>query len=169
MDETFDLLDAQQITSVQPAPGSEFPFPGWNLGDLFLGQNTATWTTTSTGSITRIVGGSQVISNWVTFPQNDFYYFTNQLGFFFLKKNQIIKFLAFDQSGTVFGGDLVVASYTSLYLVHSNATYELIYQNNNLNNYESLEIIPLDYERYGPLAGTVLVLQNPYATVSVKK
>lgn len=74
--------------------------------------------------------------------------------------------IAFDHTGVVYNGDLLVASRHTIYHVYSNGTYDIIINNPSLlDNYEGIDVVPINDTHYGPLSGTIIVPQNPNATM----
>jgi len=144
----FTLLDAQEVAAVLPAPNSAVPYGDWELGDIFLGQTQGGWMNPSSGQIARVIGAQTVINPWISIPSNDFYYATTQI--------------VFDRTGEVYDGNLLFASYQSVYEVFPNATYREIISSSELTNYEGMDVVPYNTTRYGPLSGTIVIPQNSF-------
>jgi hypothetical protein len=122
--------------AVKLAPNSPFPFPGWNLGDIYV--------PTAGGTITKIVGAQQVISPWVTIAG----------------ETHMTCELQFDETGTVLNGDLVVTNLNAVYRVKPDGTYTQIVKSNQLGNYEGIVVVPNNQTRYGGLAGFIYLPQT---------
>lgn len=106
------------------------------MGDIFVGH--------ANGGVVKIVNSTVVINPWITLPENEY-----------------ARQTVFDRTGTVYGGDLIVSFTYSVYRVQSSGTYQRIVYSDTFRNYEGLEIVPNDPVRYGPLAGNILIPQNP--------
>jgi len=124
--------------TVKLAPNSPFPFTGWVLGDIFFPH--------VSGSIIKISGTTQ-ITPFTTIVEEK--HMTNEM--------------VFDETGTVYGADLLVTFNQSVYRVKPDGSYTLIVRNSQLKNYEGLVVVPNDSAKYGGLAGSILIpqTQNP--------
>jgi hypothetical protein len=147
--------------SVKLAPNSAFPYPGWNLGNLSLKPTALIsiigdiFAPDVNGAVLRIQQASQITKNWVKIPGGKYLFvklLTNLV-------NEITLETVFDDTGSVYNGDLIITFKKSVYRINPKGNYSLIVASDLLDNYEGLVVVP-NNPRYGAMAGTILAPQT---------
>jgi hypothetical protein len=125
-----------RVGSVQPVPGTNSAIGDWVIGDIYFINSQ------KPGAIVKITNKTNIDYEWVVITE---------------ESNPGIE-CVFDRAGQLFQGDLLCTFPSSVYRIFANGSHQLI--SDKLNNYEGVNVVPSDVNRYGPLASTVLLPQN---------